>query len=122
MTDIKCLDSSAWLAYYFQTTEEIKKIVDNEALLITPLFCLFEVKKRLLKTKQDEKVLLNFIKERSVIIIPDVETTEKAAETAIEKKLGAMDALIYTTAQVKNAELITGDNDFRGLENVRIIS
>lgn len=122
MTDIKCLDSSAWLAYYFGTSEEIKPIIEKEGLLITSALSLFEVKKRLLVLKQDPKVLLDFIKERSGIIIPDMEITEKAAEISVEKKLGAMDALIYATAQLKNAELITGDNDFRGLEKVRIIS
>jgi len=75
-----------------------------------------------LSAKQDPKIFLDFIKERSGIIISDIEIAEKAAEIAFDKKLGAMDALIYATAQIKNAELITGDNDFRGLERVRIIS
>ena len=122
MTDIKCLDSSAWLAYYFGKIEEIKPIIEKEGLLITSTLCIFEVKKKILLLKQDPKIILDFIKERSGIIIPDLEIVEKAASIAVEKKLGAMDALIYATAQAKKAELITADNDFRGLEKVKIIS
>ncbi|MEK6867662.1 MAG: PIN domain-containing protein [Nanoarchaeota archaeon] len=122
MTDIKCLDSSAWLAYHFATSTEIKEIIDKEGLIITSSLCLFEIKKKLLMVKQDWREFLKFIKERSGIIVPEIEITENAAQIAVDKKLGAMDALIYATAQIKNAELITGDNDFRGLEKVRIIS
>ena len=122
MTDIKCLDSSAWLAYYFGKIEEIKPIIEKEGLLITSTLCIFEVKKKILWLKQDPKIILDFIKERSGSIIPDLEIVEKAASIAVEKKLGEMDALVYATAQAKKAELITADNDFRGLEKVKIIS
>ena len=122
MTDIKCVDSSAWLAYHFATGTEIKEIIDTEGLLITSSLCLFEIKKKLLLLKQEPKQFLGFVKERSSIIFPDIEIVEKAAQIAVEKKLGAMDALIYATAQLQNTELITGDNDFRGLEGVLIIS
>ena len=122
MTDIKCLDSSAWLAYHFATSTEIKEIIDKEGMIITSSLCLFEIKKKLLLLKQEWQQFLKFVKERSSIIIPEIEIVEKAAQVAVDKKLGAMDALIYATALLKDAELITGDNDFRGLEKVRIIS
>ena len=122
MTDIKCLDSSAWLAYHFATSLDIKEIIDKEGLIITSSLCLFEIKKRLLVLNKDWQQFLKFVKERSGIIVPEIEIVEKAAQVAVDKKLGAMDALIYATAQMKNAKLITGDNDFRGLEGVRIIS
>ncbi len=122
MTDIKCVDSSAWLAYYLGSSPEAKEIIDKESLLITSSLCLFEIKKKLLTIKSDSEKILNFIKERSIIIVPDIDIAEKAADTAIARKLGAMDAIIYTTARAKDAELITGDNDFRGLEHIKIIS
>ena len=121
MTDIKCIDSSAWLAYYLGSSLEIKEIIDKESLLITSSLCLFEIKKKLLTIKSDAEKFLSFIKERSIIIVPDIDIVEKAADIAVAKKLGAMDAIIYTTACAKDAELITGDNDFRALEHVKII-
>lgn len=121
MIDIKCIDSSAWLSYYFGQSEIMKEIIDGEELLITSSLCLFEIKKKLLLLKKDSETFLQFIKERSVIIVPNTEIAEKAADIALEKRLGAMDALIYATTQMQNAELITADNDFRGLEKIRMI-
>lgn len=122
MTVIRCLDSSAWLAYYLAASEHVKTIIDSEGHLITSALCLFEIKKRLLTMKKEHARFLTFIRERSIIIPIDKEIAEKAADIAVEKKLAAMDALIYATAIVKNAELVTGDNDFRGFDGVKIIS
>ncbi len=122
MIGIKCLDSSVWLSYYFSHNLEARKIIDGEGLILTSSLSLFEVKKRLLSLKIDSSQILALIKERSVIIMPTVNISEKAAEIAMQKKLGAIDSLIYTTSQMHNAELVSGDNDFRDLENVKIIS
>ena len=122
MIDIKCLDSSVWLAYYFAENLDVKEIIDGSTLLITSSLCLFEVKKRLLVLKKDPQLLMNFIKQRSEIIVPDNIIAEKAAEIAIEKKLSTIDALLYTTSVLHKAEFITGDNDFRSLDRVRIVS
>jgi len=62
------------------------------------------------------------MKERSAIIEPSIEITEKAAEIAIPKKLAAMDALVYTTACMHEAELVTGDGDFKHCPNILLLS
>ena len=80
MTDIKCLDSSAWLAYHFATSPDIKEIIDKEGLIITSSLCLFEIKKRLLVLNKDWQQFLKFVKERSGIIVPEIEIAEKANE------------------------------------------
>jgi len=122
VTDIKCLDSSAWLLYYFYPDSSVRLMIDDMGLILTSSLSLFEIKKRLLRLKKDPEPLLTFMKQRSVIIMPTIEINEKAAEIAIQKNLGAIDALIYTTTLLHKAELVTGDNDFRGLENVKIVS
>ncbi len=122
MTDIKCFDSSAWLSYYFGESEEVKEIIEGAVLLITSSLSLFEIKKRLFSLKKEPKPLLDFIKQRSQIVVVTITIAESAAEIAVKNKLGAIDSLIYMTSRVHNAELITGDNDFRDLEKVKIIS
>ncbi|MEK6845963.1 MAG: hypothetical protein AABY26_04335, partial [Nanoarchaeota archaeon] len=77
MTDTKCLDSSAWLAYYFAESDEIKLIVESTFPLITSTLSLFEIKKRLLLLKKEPEELLAFIKHRSMIITPDTIIAEK---------------------------------------------
>ncbi|MDP1694777.1 MAG: PIN domain-containing protein [Candidatus Woesearchaeota archaeon] len=122
MTDIKCFDSSAWLSYYFSQNSAVKSMIDSHGLILTSSLSLFEIKKRMLNLKKDPEPLLIFMKQRSVIIMPTIEINEKAAEIAVKNKLGAMDSLIYTTSLMHEAELVTGDNDFRNIDNVKIIS
>lgn len=122
MTDIKCFDSSAWLSYYFSQNSVVKSMIDSHGLILTSSLSLFEIKKRMLNLKKDPEPLLIFMKQRSVIIMPTIEINEKAAEIAVKNKLGAMDSLIYTTSRMHEAELVTGDNDFRNIDNVKIIS
>ncbi len=123
MTDTKCLDSSAWLAYYFAESIEMKNIIDSESSIVTSSISLFEIKKRLKKAKKDYETFLTFLKKRSsVIIAPGIILAENAADVSIDHGLGAVDSLIYATAQFADAELITADNDFRELDNVKIIS
>lgn len=122
VTGISCLDSSVWLAYYFAESKEIKDIIDSTSPLITSTLSLFEIKKRLITLKKETDELLTFIKHRSRIIPLDSNIAEKAVELALKHKLGTVDALIYATSILHEAKLVTGDNDFRGLEEVKIIS
>ena len=79
------------------------------------------MKKKFLSLKKESEKFLDFVKNRSTIIMLTTEIAEHAAEIALHKKLGAVDVLIYATSMLSQAELITADNDFRGLEKVRII-
>ncbi|MEK6887152.1 MAG: PIN domain-containing protein [Nanoarchaeota archaeon] len=122
LTDIKFFDSSVWLAYFLEESIEAKKIIEGEDVILTSSLSLFEVKKRIMMIKKDPSSAMQFIKERSRILVPGEIIAEKAAEISIKNKLGAVDAIIYATAEFSRAELITGDNDFRGLDNVKIIT
>jgi PIN domain nuclease of toxin-antitoxin system len=85
---------------------------------------LFEIKRKLLREKYEQKKIentLRFIKERSIILEIDAELLEKAADVSVQHKLPAIDSMIYTLAQQQNTILITGDNDFRNCPNVKII-
>lgn len=116
------MDSSAWLGYYFAQFLLVKEIVEGENILLTSSLSLFEIKKKLLSLKKDPVILLQFIKERSEIIEPSIEIAEKAAEIAIQEKLAAIDSLIFTTAFLHNAQLITADNDFKQCPNILFLS
>jgi len=119
---IKCLDSSAWLAYYFGDSLFVKELVEKgEYTIVTSSLTLFEIKKRLLKLKKDAHPFLSLVKQRGSIIVPATAIAERAAQLAVEKKLGAMDALIYASALATSSELITQDSDFCGLEGVQVI-
>jgi len=123
VTASKQLDTSVWLAYFFKSSLEAKKIIEEEnGLFFTSSLSLFEIKKKLLSLQKESEKFLEFVKSRSTILPLSLEIAEKAAEIALEKKLGAVDALLYATGVLSQAEFITADNDFRKLERVRMIS
>ncbi len=123
MTDIKLLDSSVWVEYLFNN--KYKEIIESNGILITSTLSLFEIKKKLQKEKstiENIEKSIQFIKEHSLIISVNSDIAEQAAQLSFEQKIPAMDSLIYTTAQIRNAHLLTCDNDFRGLNNVTILN
>lgn len=124
MTGSKFLDSSAWLAYFYAENNEIKSIIESNIILLTSSISLFEVKNKLIKDKTEDIKLQNsidFIKERSLIIDIGAEIAEEAVDIAKKHKLPIIDSLIYASSLKNNSELITSDNDFRGLNNVKIL-
>lgn len=124
MTDSELFDSTIWLDYLIKGS--FKEKIEQEEIFSLSSFSLFEIKRRLLKikdlSKKDIEEKISYIKSKSIVINVDDKIAEKSAEIAEEKQLGAADALIYTTAILNNAILLTLDNDFRGLSNVRILN
>ncbi len=125
MTESKIFfDSSAWLAYFLACNNTVKTIVEEECIIMTSVVSLFEVKRKLLRDRYDTSKVektLSIMKTRSIIVDIDETIAEKGAANSIEFNLPAIDSLIYTSAQKHHALLVTGDNDFRNLENVQII-
>ena len=76
--------------------------------------------KAISKEKIQESLL--FIKQKSILSELTTNIVEKAAEISIEKNLGAIDSLIYSSAILNNAKFLTLDNDFRGLNNTIILN
>ena len=122
MTDFELLDSSVWLDYFHN--QGYKEIIESDKIILTSSLSLFEIKKKLIGDKEKiEKIKksLDFIKIRSIIKDLNSDIAEKAAEISSEKKLPSADSIIYTTALLNNAILITFDNDFRNLNNARVL-
>ena len=122
MTDSKLIDSSVWLAYLFNG--QFAEFLDSGEILLLSSLSLFEIKKKLMKgnlgnVKIDNSI--DFVKKRSLIVPLDAEIAEKAVELSIESDMPAIDSLIYATSLVKNAVLVTLDNDFRGLQKVLLM-
>lgn len=123
VTDSKLVDSSVWLEYLLKGS--FRDLIEGDEIFFLSALSLFEIKKKLAKAAYPLNVVINsmtFIKKKSFIITIDSELAEYAAGISIQHHLGAVDALIYTSALKNNAELITLDNDFRNLENVTMLN
>ena len=116
------LDSSVWLAYLLEGSHQ--EIIESEKTIYISSLSIFEIKKKLLDRKVPEIEInekIDFIKERAITIVIDNLISEKAATISFEKKIPAIDSLIYATARLNNTTLITQDNDFRGLPHAKIL-
>jgi len=120
--DFKLLDSSVWIA--FITKEEYSQIIESSEKLFLSILSIFEIKNKLLKDNIPYQEIINiieFIKKRNIILPLTTDIAEKAADISAKKKMPAIDSLIYITSQLNNTQLITLDNDFRGLDNTTIL-
>lgn len=121
MTGFNLIDSSLWIDYL--VNGNFKEIIEKEEKLLLATISLIEIRKKLSKLKIPGKEINNkvdYIKKQSIIISLDEKVAEKASEIVIEKGLPIADSIVYASAIINNAILLTLDNDFRGLDNVKI--
>ncbi len=118
------IDSSIWIAHFLEANEEASTTIEEKGILFTSILSLFEVHQKCRRDKRPEdktNKTLEFMKRRAIIVNLDETIINQAVKYAIEKELHTVDALIYASAQSVNAELVTADNDFRGLSQTRVI-
>ncbi len=121
MTEYNLVDSSIWIDYL--VNGNFKDIVEKEEKLLLTTISLIEIKKKLSKLNIPNKEInnkINYIKKQSIIIDLDEKIAEKASELVIEKNLPIADSIVYASSLIHNAILLTLDNDFRGLDKVKI--
>ena len=121
------IDSHGWIEYFSDgpLASKYAKYVEtaNPSEAITPATTLYEVYKKL-KVLKGESIALEaiaYIIKNTAIIPIGRKISLRAAEVSIRTKLAMADALVKAVADEKNAIVITGDSDFKGMENVRFI-
>ena len=118
------LDSSIWLAYVYGPNEKVKQLVDSDEEILISVLSLFEIKRKLLLNGlpiQKIDKALSLMRGRSLVIDVNRVVSESAAQISFHHKLSTADAIIYATTLEKKSLLVTADNDFVHLPNVRII-
>lgn len=121
MTGYNLIDSSLWIDYL--VNGNFKEIIETEEKLLLATISIIEIKKKLSKLKIPNKEIndkMHFIKKQSIIIDLDEKIADKASEIVIGKNLPIADSIVYASALIHNAILLTLDNDFRSLDNVKI--
>ncbi len=66
--------------------------------------------------------LMAFLEKKSLIYLITKDISVSASELSVQHNLAAADALIYATSQQIGTELVTRDNDFRGLPRAIVLS
>jgi len=123
VSELWLIDSSAWLEYLTQDVDAAKfaPYIESDVPTLVPTIVLYEVVKVLMR-ERGKMVADRFISE---VLLRVVEPLEEglalaAAHISNETKLAMADAIIYATAQARQAQLVTGNTAFRGLPGVII--
>jgi predicted nucleic acid-binding protein len=117
------IDSYAWIEYFIGSDagNKAKEYVEGSGAL-TPTIVIAELSDKYSREKQDFDDDLLFIKSRSQIIALDEEIAALAGRlnSLMKKEVGGWgmaDSIVLATAKKHNANVITGDEHFRKVEN-----
>ena len=124
------IDSYAWLEYFMGTKagQSIKSIIENSEEKLTPTVCLAEVYCKTLKVESKEIAdkQKDYIKEKSALVYLDEPIAVESAKINVRLKKeidgwGLVDSVVYATAIIKKANIVTGDQHFKQLDSVVFI-
>lgn len=122
-SELYLVDSSGWLEYL---TEDSKaalfgNYLEGDETVLVPSVVIFEVYKHLAKHR-GKSVADRFASQVLLRrVVPLDETIAlAAANLSLEHRLSGADAIVYATARVCQAQLITANTRFRGLPAVII--
>ena len=118
------MDSSGWLEYLTDgpLAASYASYLELPDRTVTPTVVLFEVYKWIKRQRSEEEALLaaaQIEKTRLAPLTPTVALT--AADVGLEHGLAMADSIVYATALLHRAELVTSDRDFESLPGVKIL-
>lgn len=118
------IDSSAWFEFFFGTSKglQVKRVVNTSEEILSSPVILCEIYAKYLKNAPNEaEEKKNYLLTRCKIIPLTTDIALDAARLKTSKNLPFADSLIYATANKTEVQLLTCDNNFRGLKNVKIL-
>ncbi len=119
---IVLIDSWAWIEYFkgSKLGEIVKSYVHDDQEIIVSTINLAEIYRWILRFHEEriaeEKRMA--IKDRCGIVDVDEEIAVAAARIKHELGWGLGESLIYATARREGAKVLTGDFDFKGLDDI----
>jgi predicted nucleic acid-binding protein len=118
------VDSSGWIEFFSggENAGRYGSYLEELSEVITPAVVLYEVYKIVKRERTEEEALLAAAQIQKTRVVPLSESLAlAAADVSLEFRLAMADAIVYATARVEDAELVTSDKDLRGLPGVTYI-
>jgi toxin FitB len=123
-SELFLVDSSGWVEYLGNgpKADAFGAVLSRENCIVVPTVVIYEVHKKLQKLGK-ESAASQFLSHayRARIAPLDVDLAVAAAQVALQTRLAMADAMIYATAVLYRAQLVTQDGHFRGLAGVTLI-
>jgi len=118
------VDSSGWLEFFADGphAEEFEKEIRRTSSVLAPTIALYEVYKWVKRERSEEeavRAVATMKKSRVVDITEELALT--AADLSGVHKLSMADAIMLAVARAFEAELMTTDSDFEGIEGVTVL-
>jgi predicted nucleic acid-binding protein len=118
------VDSSGWIEFLGDgpLADQFAPYFEREEKLVVPAIVLYEVYKKLL-SGQGSTVADRFLSAalRARFIPVDERLALAAARISLDRRLAMADAMIFATAVITGAHLITSDAHFQGLPESTVI-
>ena len=115
------VDSSGWLEFLTDgplATEYEEHLAAPEEVLSSSVV-VFEVYKWVKRERSEEEALVSVAQIEKTRVVPLTTTIAlTAADLGLEHGLAMADSIVYATARLNNADLITSDRDFALLPGV----
>jgi len=119
------LDTSAWVEYFKDTERgrSIASMFETKQVFFTCSITIAEISVWCNKNKESSSKFIQKIKNFSELLDMSEDALIESGriyneQRRINGKIGLIDCLIYSTAQIHGLTLLTKDNDFKGMENV----
>jgi predicted nucleic acid-binding protein len=118
------VDSSGWLEYFSDgpNADFFAPAVEDVDDLLVPSLSLYEVFKRVLQQRGEDKALqaIAVMRQGSVVDL-NTPIALSAARISVQLKLPMADSIMLATARAYKATLWTQDSDFKDVGGVRYI-
>ncbi|NMB86289.1 MAG: type II toxin-antitoxin system VapC family toxin [Methanothrix sp.] len=116
------IDSWAWIEYFMGSDAGavVRGYIDDDQEIVISTINLSEVYRWILRyydepTAEEKRLAM---RERCILIDVDEEVAVSAAKIKHDLKWGLGDSIVYATAKLKGSKVVTGDSDFKGMEDV----
>jgi predicted nucleic acid-binding protein len=119
------VDSCGWLEYFSdgKLADKYYHYLKTPCKVVVPTIVIYEVYKKIKREASEEQALRAVAQMQSATIIPFKDgVVLLAADLSLSHNLPMADAIVYATAKLENASLVTSDEHFKGLDLVDFIS
>jgi predicted nucleic acid-binding protein len=119
---VNVVDSSGWIEFFTggSFARRFEPYLADDGEVLTPTIVLYEVYKLVRRERTEEDALRAAAALKRTTVVPLTDSIALvAADLALELGLAMADAIVYATARLHGAEVITSDEDFEGLPGVK---
>lgn len=121
---MKLVDSSGWVEFLVDgpLADSYAQHLEDADQVLTPSIVLFEVYKWVKRERGEEEALQVAAQLEKTTVVPlTAPIALTAADVSLEHDLAMADAIVYATAAIHEAELVTSDRDFSSLAGVTLL-